>query len=75
MGRAGAQDFPSLSVEENLTVAARAGRWNFPAVYGLFPRLAERRGNMDNQLSRRAADAGDRALADDQSVAIQTPSA
>ena len=43
--------FPSLSVEENLTVAARAGRWNLPAVYGLFPRLAERRGNMGNQLS------------------------
>ena len=33
------------------TVAARAGRWNLPAVYGLFPRLAERRGNMGNQLS------------------------
>ena len=43
--------FPSLSVEENLTVAARAGRWNLPAVYDLFPRLAERRGNMGNQLS------------------------
>jgi branched-chain amino acid transport system ATP-binding protein len=43
--------FPSLSVEENLIVAARAGRWNLPAVYGLFPRLAERRGNMGNQLS------------------------
>lgn len=43
--------FPSLSVEENLTVAARSGRWDLDAVYGLFPRLKERRGNMGNQLS------------------------
>jgi branched-chain amino acid transport system ATP-binding protein len=43
--------FPSLTVEENLTVAARPGRWTLPAVYKLFPRLAERRGNMGNQLS------------------------
>jgi branched-chain amino acid transport system ATP-binding protein len=43
--------FPSLSVEENLTVAARTGRWNLKTVYGLFPRLAERRANMGNQLS------------------------
>jgi branched-chain amino acid transport system ATP-binding protein len=35
--------FPSLSVEENLTVAARTGRWDLKAVYGLFPQLAERR--------------------------------
>jgi branched-chain amino acid transport system ATP-binding protein len=41
----------SLTVEENLTVAARAGRWNLPAVYDLFPRLAERRRNLGNQLS------------------------
>jgi branched-chain amino acid transport system ATP-binding protein len=43
--------FPSLSVEENLTVAARPGRWDLGSVYGLFPRLKERRGNMGNQLS------------------------
>jgi branched-chain amino acid transport system ATP-binding protein len=43
--------FPSLSVEENLTVAARPGRWSLSTVYDLFPRLAERRGNMGNQLS------------------------
>ncbi len=43
--------FPSLTVEENLTVAARPGRWDLAAVYRLFPRLAERRGNMGNQLS------------------------
>ncbi len=43
--------FSSLTVEENLTVAARAGRWDLPAVYDLFPRLAERRRNFGNQLS------------------------
>ena len=43
--------FPSLSVEENLLVAARAGRWDLRAVYGLFPRLRERKTNMGNQLS------------------------
>jgi branched-chain amino acid transport system ATP-binding protein len=43
--------FPSLTVEENLTVASRPGRWDLQAVYGLFPRLAERRANMGNQLS------------------------
>jgi len=43
--------FPSLTLEENLTVASRPGRWDLRAVYELFPRLAERRGNMGNQLS------------------------
>jgi len=43
--------FPSLTLEENLTVAARTGRWNLEAVYGLFPRLAERRQAKGNQLS------------------------
>jgi len=43
--------FPSLTVEENLTVAARAGRWDQAAVYDLFPRIAERRRNFGNQLS------------------------
>jgi branched-chain amino acid transport system ATP-binding protein len=43
--------FPSLSVEENLTVAARDGRWDLRRVYDLFPRLAERRRNLGNQLS------------------------
>jgi len=43
--------FPSLSVEENLLVAARPGRWDARAVYRLFPRLQERRANMGNQLS------------------------
>jgi branched-chain amino acid transport system ATP-binding protein len=43
--------FPSLTVEENLTVAARPGRWDVAAVYRLFPRLAERRRNMGSHLS------------------------
>jgi branched-chain amino acid transport system ATP-binding protein len=43
--------FPSLSVDENLTVAARPGRWTVERVFDLFPRLAERRRNMGNQLS------------------------
>ncbi len=43
--------FPSLTVEENLTVAARPGAWSLHKVYELFPRLKERRANMGNQLS------------------------
>jgi branched-chain amino acid transport system ATP-binding protein len=43
--------FPSLTVEENLTVAGRAGRWTLERVYELFPRLAERRSHMGNQIS------------------------
>jgi branched-chain amino acid transport system ATP-binding protein len=43
--------FSTLTVEENLTVASREGRWNLGAVYDLFPRLAERRRNLGNQLS------------------------
>ena len=43
--------FPSLSVEENLQVAARPGRWDLGAIWQLFPRLKERRANMGNQLS------------------------
>ncbi len=43
--------FPSLDVHENLTVAARPGRWSAKRVYELFPRLEERRAAMGNQLS------------------------
>jgi branched-chain amino acid transport system ATP-binding protein len=56
--------FSSLTVEENLTVAARPGprprdraaprqpaQWTLPAVFALFPRLAERRRNMGTHLS------------------------
>ena len=44
--------FPSLSVEENLIVAARPGkRWTLERVYDLFPRLAERKHHRGNQIS------------------------
>jgi len=43
--------FPSLSVEENLTVAARPGRWTLERVYDLFPRLGERKRHRGNQIS------------------------
>ena len=43
--------FPSLTIEENLTVAARPGRWDVAALYRLFPRLEERRRNLGNHLS------------------------
>jgi len=50
--------FPSLSVEENLTVAQQrkrhngsSARWNLERVYDLFPRLAERKHHRGNQIS------------------------
>jgi len=43
--------FPSLTLRENLEVAARPGPWNFKTVCELFPRLAERADNRGNQLS------------------------
>jgi branched-chain amino acid transport system ATP-binding protein len=43
--------FASLSVEENLLVAARPGRWDLEAVYRLFPRLNERRASRGDHLS------------------------
>lgn len=43
--------FPSLTVKENLEIAARSGYWNDDRIYSLFPRLRERLGNMGNQLS------------------------
>jgi len=43
--------FPSLTLRENLEVAARPGPWTVKTVFELFPRLAERAGNMGNQLS------------------------
>lgn len=52
----GRQIFPNLSVKENLvaTAANRSGTsqpWTYERVIDLFPRLAERAGNMGNQLS------------------------
>jgi branched-chain amino acid transport system ATP-binding protein len=43
--------FPSLTVRENLDVAARPGRWTLPRVFELLPRLQERLDNAGNQLS------------------------
>ena len=52
----GRQIFPTHSVEENLiaTAANRTGaapRWDLPAIYALFPRLAERRRQSGAKLS------------------------
>jgi branched-chain amino acid transport system ATP-binding protein len=43
--------FRSLTVEENMTAVARSGPWTLAKVYTMFPRLAERRRNLGNQLS------------------------
>jgi len=43
--------FASLTLEENLTVAAQSGRWTLDRVYDFFPRLAERRRNRGSELS------------------------
>ncbi|HRF09012.1 MAG TPA: ABC transporter ATP-binding protein [Xanthobacteraceae bacterium] len=43
--------FKSLSVTENLTAVATSGKWNVERVFQMFPRLAERRDNLGNQLS------------------------
>jgi branched-chain amino acid transport system ATP-binding protein len=43
--------FKSLTVHENLTAVARSGPWTVARAYEMFPRLAERRANMGNQLS------------------------
>jgi branched-chain amino acid transport system ATP-binding protein len=43
--------FPSLTLRENLEVAARPGAWTIDKVFGLFPRLGERQKNRGNQLS------------------------
>jgi branched-chain amino acid transport system ATP-binding protein len=51
----GRRIFSSLTVEENLSIAARvhadAGNWDVPKVFGAFPRLAERRHHRGNELS------------------------
>jgi branched-chain amino acid transport system ATP-binding protein len=47
----GRRCFAALTVEENLIATARPGKWDFNSVTQLFPRLAERRGQMANTLS------------------------
>ena len=41
----------SLTVLENLSAVARPGPWTAQRVFELFPRLAERKGNLGSQLS------------------------
>ena len=43
--------FPSLTVEEHLSVVARPGPWTIARAYKYFPRLEERKSNLGNQLS------------------------
>ncbi|MFV1531102.1 MULTISPECIES: ABC transporter ATP-binding protein [unclassified Phaeobacter] len=47
----GRRCFAPLTVEENLTAAARPGPWDFSMVADLFPRLAERRDQTASSLS------------------------
>ena len=48
----GRRIFPNLSVDENLKVPReRGGPWTAERIYGLFPRLAERRQSRGRQLS------------------------
>ncbi len=43
--------FKSLTVDENITAVATKGPWTLERIFAMFPRLAERRRNMGNQLS------------------------
>ncbi len=43
--------FKSLTVDENITAVATKGPWNLERIFAMFPRLAERRRNMGDQLS------------------------
>jgi branched-chain amino acid transport system ATP-binding protein len=43
--------FRSLTIEENLLIAAQPGQWNLESVYELFPNLAERAGNRGLEIS------------------------
>ena len=47
----GRRCFARLSVEENLTAAARPGEWDLAKVSALFPRLGERRHQVAQSLS------------------------
>ena len=47
----GRRIFPSLTVEENLTLGARGGAWTLDRVYDLFGNLKQRRRNRGGQLS------------------------
>ncbi len=61
LGAAGTRHlFHRFTVEENLLVTQRPGRFDLAEIYRLFPRLKERRRNMGDKLGWRATDACDR---------------
>ncbi len=43
--------FGALTIEENLRIAARSGRWTVEKIFELFPNLANRRKNHGNEIS------------------------
>lgn len=43
--------FSALTIEENLRIAARSGRWTVEKIFELFPNLANRRKNHGNEIS------------------------
>ena len=45
------QIFPSLTVEENIQIAKRPGKWTPQKVFELFPHIDARRNNLGTQLS------------------------
>jgi branched-chain amino acid transport system ATP-binding protein len=45
------ETFPSLTVDEHLSIALRKGPWTRERVFAQFPRLAERRKSLGRQLS------------------------
>ena len=47
----GRRIFPKLTVEENLIVSARRGKWSRGTVFALFPRLNERKNQYAGSLS------------------------
>ncbi len=47
----GKRVFPSLTVRENLWLATTRGEWTLERVFTLFPRLAERQGQLAGSLS------------------------
>jgi branched-chain amino acid transport system ATP-binding protein len=57
LGAAGAQHLQVADRRGEPDAVARPGRWDVKRVYEMFPRLAERRGNMGTQLSGGDTDA------------------
>ena len=51
LGAAGAQYLPLADGQENITAVARPGPWTLERIFGLFPRLKERRSQSGGSLS------------------------